>query len=55
MGYIWDTGTTGDELEKSWYVERTAHVASVRKSNMSLGTTVLAIYVSVVWSIVMIT
>ncbi len=45
----------GEALSTVQYVERTVHAASVRKSNMSLGTTVSAMSNSAVWSMVMIT
>ena len=57
-GYVdtWLTSAApGEALSTVWYVEQTAHPASVRKSDMSLGPTVSAMSYSVVQSIVMIT
>ena len=45
----------GEALSTMCYVEQTAHVASVRKFDMSLGATVSAMSNSAVRSIVMIT
>ena len=45
----------GEALSTVCYVERMVHAASVKKSDISLGTTVSIMSNSVVWSIVMFT